>query len=155
MSTLTDIRNVAVNVSDQDAALRFYTDTLGFATHVDGDTPAGRWIMIAPPDANVAISLVANPDATGTDTGIRFGTSNAVQSHRTLTEHGVTVSELIKGKNPTTRMEEPYSERAEAKRKQTKKSGKRKRLRRGRQSVCDLGILRAFEASEEPSRRDA
>ena len=39
MNTLTDIRNVAVNVSDQEVALRFYTDTLGFATHVDGDTP--------------------------------------------------------------------------------------------------------------------
>ena len=95
MSTLTDIRNVAVNVSDQDAALRFYTDTLGFATHVDGDTPAGRWIMIAPPDANVAISLVANPDATGTDTGIRFGTLNAVGP----LDHTFTVT-LVQAKNP-------------------------------------------------------
>jgi lactoylglutathione lyase len=95
MNTLTDIRNVAINVRDQDAALRFYIDTLGFVTHVDGDSPAGRWVIVAPPDANVAISLVAEPDTTGTDTGIRFGTSDAAQAHRTLAEHGVTVSELI------------------------------------------------------------
>ena len=44
---------------------------------------------------------------------------------------------LIKGKNPTTRTEEPYSERAEAKRKQTKKSRKRKPLRRGRVSTAE------------------
>ena len=30
-------------------------------------------------------------------TGIRFGTSDAAQSHRTVTDHGVTVSELITG----------------------------------------------------------
>ena len=90
MNTMTDIRNVAVNVTDQDAALGLYNDTLGFTTHMDGQTPAGRWIIIAPPDANVTISLVANPDATGADTGIRFGTTNAAQSHRTLADHGVT-----------------------------------------------------------------
>lgn len=95
MNTFTDIRNVAVNVTDQNAALRFYTETLGFATHVDGETPAGRWIIIAPPNANVALSLVANPNASGLDTGIRFGTSNAAQSHTTLAEQGVTVSELL------------------------------------------------------------
>ena len=95
MNTLTDIRNVAVNVTDQDAALRFYTDTFGFVTHVDGDSPAGRWIIIAPPDANVAISLVANPDTAGVDTGIRFGTTDATTAHRDLSDHGVTVSELI------------------------------------------------------------
>jgi catechol 2,3-dioxygenase-like lactoylglutathione lyase family enzyme len=99
MNTITDIRNVAVNVTDQDAALRFYTQTLGFQTRVDGDTPAGRWIIVAPPDANVAISLVANADASGTDTGIRFGTPDAAQSHRHLTQHGVTVGDLLAWNN--------------------------------------------------------
>jgi catechol 2,3-dioxygenase-like lactoylglutathione lyase family enzyme len=93
MNTLTDIRNTAVNVTNQDAALRFYTDTLGFETHVDGDSPAGQRIIISPPNANVAISLGANPDAT--DTGIRFGTTDATTAHRELAQHGVTVSELI------------------------------------------------------------
>ena len=95
MTPLTDIRNVAVNVTDQDATLRFFTDTLGFRVHVDGATPAGRWIIVAPPDANVAISLVANPDASGTDTGIRFGTTDATAAHQALTGHGVRVGDLL------------------------------------------------------------
>ena len=95
MNTMTDIRTIAVNVTDQDAALGFFSDTLGFTTHMDGPTPAGRWIIIAPPDATVSLSLIANPEAAGTDTGIRFGTVNAAQSHRTLTDHGVTVSDLL------------------------------------------------------------
>jgi lactoylglutathione lyase len=95
MTAVTDIRNIAVNVTDQDAALAFYNDTLGFATHMDVQTPAGRWIIIAPPDANVTLSLVTNPDATGTDTGIRFGTTNAAELHRALTDKGVTVGDLL------------------------------------------------------------
>jgi lactoylglutathione lyase len=95
MSTLTDIRNVAVTVADQDAAVRFYTDTLGFVTHVDGETPAGRWIIVAPPSANGAISLVGDPATSGTDTGIRFGTNDAASAHRELAERGVAVSDLI------------------------------------------------------------
>jgi lactoylglutathione lyase len=95
MNTMTDIRNIAVNVTDQDAALGFYNDTLGFATQMDSPSPAGRWIIIAPPDANVTLSLVANPEAAGADTGIRFGTTNAAQSHRTLTDRGVTVGDLL------------------------------------------------------------
>ena len=95
MSALTDIRNVAVNVTDQNEALRFYTDTLGFAVHTDGDTPAGRWIIIAPPAGTVALSLVANPTSAGIDTGIRFGTADAAASHREFTDRGIAVSELI------------------------------------------------------------
>ena len=55
--------------------------------------------MLAPPKANVAISLVANPAATGLDTGIRFGTSDAAQCHAALAKSGVTVGELITGEN--------------------------------------------------------
>ena len=93
MSTITDIRNIAVHVTDHDAALRFYTETLGFDIH--GDTPAGRWIIIGPPNGNVALSLVAEPRIAGVDTGIRFGTTNATDAHRQLASSGVTVSDLI------------------------------------------------------------
>jgi lactoylglutathione lyase len=99
MNTLTDIRNVAVNVRNQDDALRFYTDKLGFVTVMDGDTPAGRWIVIAPPNGTVALSLVSGRDGAGVDTGIRFGTIDATEAHRTLSANGVTVSELITWEN--------------------------------------------------------
>jgi hypothetical protein len=45
MNALTDIRNV----SDQDAALRFTTGTLRFATRDAGDTAAGGWTIEARP----------------------------------------------------------------------------------------------------------
>ena len=95
MTILTDIRNVAINVTNHDTALRFYTDTLGFDLLIDGDTPAGRWVMVAPPSAAVDVSLVAQPETTGADTGIRFGTPNAASARDTLAERGVTVSDLL------------------------------------------------------------
>jgi lactoylglutathione lyase len=95
MSIITDIRNIAVNVTNQDAALRFYTEALGFDVRMDGDTPAGRWIILSPPEGQVAVSLVANPDSAGIDTGIRFGTTNAAMSRQVFADRGVTVSDLI------------------------------------------------------------
>ena len=95
MTTLTDIRNVAVNVTDHDTARRFYTDTLGFDLLVDGDTPAGRWVMVAPSSAVVAVSLVAQPASSGVDTGIRFGATDAAAARQALADRGVTVSELL------------------------------------------------------------
>src|SRR6266568_2754638 len=46
---ITGIRTVSIPVDDQDAALRFYTDTLGFTVLRDNPTPnGGRWIELAP-----------------------------------------------------------------------------------------------------------
>ena len=69
---IADIGVVGVPVADQDRALEFYVGTLGFEVRVDAPTPnGGRWIMIAPPSAKVAIALVsARPDLpTGVETG--------------------------------------------------------------------------------------
>ena len=54
--TITDIRIVGVNVTDQDAALTFYTETLGFSVQMDGDTPTGRWLVVTPPGASTGMS---------------------------------------------------------------------------------------------------
>src|ERR1039457_1312930 len=46
---ITGIRTVTIPVDDQDAALRFYTDALGFTVLRDNPTPnGGRWIELAP-----------------------------------------------------------------------------------------------------------
>jgi len=46
---ITGVRTVSIPVDDQDAALRFYVDTLGFTTLRDNPTPnGGRWIELAP-----------------------------------------------------------------------------------------------------------
>lgn len=58
------IQTVGVPVSDQDCALRFYTETLGFELGMDVPLPqlGGRWITVVPPGTSVAVALVAAGD---------------------------------------------------------------------------------------------
>ena len=51
---------VRVFVRDQDRALRFYLDTLGFELAFDAKLYSGeRWVAVAPPDGTAVLSLVA------------------------------------------------------------------------------------------------
>jgi catechol 2,3-dioxygenase-like lactoylglutathione lyase family enzyme len=63
---ITGVRTVSIPVDDQDAALRFYTEDLGFTVLRDNPTPAsGRWIELAPGSENVIVTLEpATPDVT-------------------------------------------------------------------------------------------
>src|SRR5260370_12414685 len=73
----TGIRTVSIPVGDQDAALRFYSDTLGFTLLRDNPTPnGGRWIELAPGGDNAIVTL--EPAATQVTRGpiaIRFTTA--------------------------------------------------------------------------------
>jgi catechol 2,3-dioxygenase-like lactoylglutathione lyase family enzyme len=111
--TITDIRIVGVDVTDQDAALAFYTETLGFTIQMDGDTPAGRWLVVAPPDASTSLALIANQAAAGHDTGIRFATPDAAATRNDLAARGVTVGELLiwDGAPPMFSFEDPDANR--------------------------------------------
>jgi catechol 2,3-dioxygenase-like lactoylglutathione lyase family enzyme len=99
MSTLTSIRTVAVGVVDQDAALAFFVDTLGFQAQMDAELQPGfRWIEVAPPGSAVSVALVVASDAqpAGTDTGIRFTSTDAAAEHEAMTAAGVDVDELLR-----------------------------------------------------------
>jgi catechol 2,3-dioxygenase-like lactoylglutathione lyase family enzyme len=52
-----------VLVDDQDKALRFYTETLGFV--VKHDVPLGdyRWLTVVSPEAPDGVELLLEPDA--------------------------------------------------------------------------------------------
>ena len=41
MTAITGVRTISVPVGDQDAALHFYTETLGFTLQRDNPTPDG------------------------------------------------------------------------------------------------------------------
>lgn len=58
------IRLVTVYVDDQDKALRFYTDVLGFAKHDDFSSSGYRWLTVrSPGDPNGSeLLLAANRD---------------------------------------------------------------------------------------------
>ena len=99
MNHITDIRTIAIPVTDQDRALDFYVGTLGFEKIMDAPLPqlGGRWIVVAPPGATTAIALTPASDATpaGVDTGIRFATSDAAAAHAAFGEAGVTTGDLL------------------------------------------------------------
>ncbi len=55
---------VALKVLDQERALRFYTDTLGFTKVDDMEFPGMRWLTVAPPgqdDVHVLLERVGPP----------------------------------------------------------------------------------------------
>jgi catechol 2,3-dioxygenase-like lactoylglutathione lyase family enzyme len=57
--TVTHIQLISLSVADQDRALRFYVDVLGFEVVRDNHMgPAQRWVQIAPPGAQTSITLV-------------------------------------------------------------------------------------------------
>jgi catechol 2,3-dioxygenase-like lactoylglutathione lyase family enzyme len=98
MTTISNVRVVAVPVTDQDAALAFFVDTLGFAVAMDAELQPGfRWVEVEPPGSPVAIALVAagEQQPAGVDTGIRFTTPTAAAEHEAMVAAGVDVDELL------------------------------------------------------------
>jgi len=85
-TTISDVRAIAVNVTDHDAALDFYVGTLGFEVRIDDQaTPTMRWVEVAAADASVTIALIA-AEGSGrvVDTGIRFAVPDAEREHAEL-----------------------------------------------------------------------
>ena len=97
-TTITDVRTIGVNVSDQDDALGFYVDVLGFEKQFDAPiTDSMRWITVAAAGAATSIALLTNENAesAGSDTGIRFVVPDAAAEHASMRERGVNVGELL------------------------------------------------------------
>jgi lactoylglutathione lyase len=96
---ITNIRTIGVPVADQDKALDFFVDTLGFETRVDVLMPGMpvRWIEVAPPASSVTIALVAHVKLpTVVETGIRFVTTDAEADHADLVAQGVEADEILR-----------------------------------------------------------
>ena len=94
-STVTNIGVAMFTVSDQDAALAFYTEKLGF--EVRGDTAFGpngeyRWLEVAPPGSTARLAL--NPPMGGAEPGgsaIGVETPDVLGEHARLSDLGVDV----------------------------------------------------------------
>lgn len=97
-TTITDVRTIGVNVTNQDDAIAFYVATLGFEKRLDAPiSPTMRWIEVAPPGATTSIALNANEDTTdvAADTGIRFTVPDAEAEHAAMRERGVNVGDVL------------------------------------------------------------
>lgn len=98
---ITKARSVGIYVGDQQRALEFYRDTLGF--EVLADTPMGeaspeddasdaRWIEVAPPGAQTVLVLYTPPqqrDRIGGFSNIVFDTDDILATFEELKGRGV------------------------------------------------------------------
>jgi lactoylglutathione lyase len=96
---ITDVRTVGVPVTQQDRALAFYVDRLGFEKRLDVPMGQGaRWIEVAPQGARTSIALIPAHDGVpaGVETGVRFSTEDADADHAELRSHGVDADEILR-----------------------------------------------------------
>ena len=108
MTTTTTIATAMFSVSDQDAAIAFYTQKLGWelrseVSFGDGDD-AGRWVEVAPPGSQTVLAL--NPPMGGEAGGGSIGVeATDVDAEReALSAAGVQVGEMMGGDGPVPRM---------------------------------------------------
>ena len=96
---IVDVRTVGIPVTDQDRALEFYVEKLGFTKRLDVPYGDGkRWIEVAPPGATTTIALVPSRDGVpaGVETGIRFTTQDADADHADLRARGVDADQVLR-----------------------------------------------------------
>jgi catechol 2,3-dioxygenase-like lactoylglutathione lyase family enzyme len=101
---INSVGRVIVPVRDQDEAIAFYTEKLGFS--VAADTPYGegdRWVEVAPSSGGTTLALVppmgqAQP---GVRTGIALDTTDARADHSELKQKGVDVDDELMGGDGT------------------------------------------------------
>jgi catechol 2,3-dioxygenase-like lactoylglutathione lyase family enzyme len=90
---------VVVPVSDQDRAIGFYVDTLGFEKRADVPFGEGyRWVEVAPQGADTRNAIVPPPPGKptgGVETGIGLETDDIDALHAELKSRGVDVDDEI------------------------------------------------------------
>lgn len=94
-----DVGGVAVPVADQERALRFYVQTLGFEVRLDVPMDdGGRWLQVAPPGGRVPVALVAAGEnrTVGVDTGITFTSGDAEADHAALDRVGADTDPVLR-----------------------------------------------------------
>ena len=104
MAQVTQVGRVLVPVADQDAAINFYTQRLGFT--LVADVPFGdgdRWVEVAPPKGGTALALVPGRDdfQPGRTTGIALESTDARADHDELRAGGVDVDADVIGGDGT------------------------------------------------------
>ena len=90
-TTVSNIGVAMFAVADQDAAIAFYTEKLGFEVRADttfGENGEYRWVEVAPPGSNARLAL--NPPMGGQPGGGGIGveTTDVMAEHRRLSAIG-------------------------------------------------------------------
>jgi catechol 2,3-dioxygenase-like lactoylglutathione lyase family enzyme len=92
---INKVGTVVVPVSDQERAIEFYVETLGFEKRADVPFGEGyRWVEVAPAGAVTTLAIVPPPPGKPTgnvETGIGLQTDDIDADHADLEERGVDV----------------------------------------------------------------
>jgi catechol 2,3-dioxygenase-like lactoylglutathione lyase family enzyme len=96
---INKLSTVVVPVSDQERAIEFYVDKLGFEKRTDVPFGNGyRWIEVAPAGAVTTIAIVPPPPGKPTgnvETGIGLYTEDIDADHAELRSRGVDVDDEV------------------------------------------------------------
>ncbi len=95
---ITEVATILVPVTDQDRALAFYIERLGFTKTRDFQArPGNRWIEVSPGSGatTLALSPAGPGQQPGVATGIRLATDDARGDHAALKAAGVEVEDLL------------------------------------------------------------
>lgn len=107
-TTISNIGVAMFAIADQDAAIAYYTQTLGWELRADvpfGDESGNRWVEVAPPGS--ATRLALNPPMGGQPGGGAIGLETPdidAEYARVTAIDDVTTSEIIGGEGPVPRM---------------------------------------------------
>jgi catechol 2,3-dioxygenase-like lactoylglutathione lyase family enzyme len=101
---IKELGRVMVPVSDQDAAIAFYTEKLGFS--LSADIPFGegdRWVEVSPPGGGATIALVRPQEGfqPGVMTNIALDSTDPRADHEELKAAGVDVDAELMGGDGT------------------------------------------------------
>ena len=100
---ITQLATVTVPVSDQDRAIEFYVENLGFETRSDFTYDTGeRWVEVVPPGAGTSLTLVPPPEEqpVGIETRVILITKDVEGDHAGLRERGIDAGEIMREGQP-------------------------------------------------------
>jgi predicted enzyme related to lactoylglutathione lyase len=94
------VKSITIAVTDQDEALAWYTEKLGFSKKADMGVPGFRWVTVAPAGQEDMEFLLASwfPDHVGKNATCVLHTSNCVATHKMLADRGVDFSQKPEAK---------------------------------------------------------
>ena len=98
VTTVDQVATVMVPVADQDRAIAFYTEKLGF--ELRADTPFGkgdRWVEVAPPGAEttVALTTAMEGEEAGIESRIAFESTDIDGDYEAMKAAGVDVDDEV------------------------------------------------------------
>lgn len=107
---IDEIEGIVVMVSDQEKALEFYMQNLGFEKKLDTDVSGYRWIVVGPKNSNTVISLIDSDQMKkeskerieqakkkiGIPTGVWFYAKDIDATYHELKLKGVEITEPVK-----------------------------------------------------------